>query len=430
MTQHSWYDESLTRFAEVLTSALGADAVRTGVVLRDVSGRLSFFADGAIEDELRTRTEQSSRERLGAYARRDRLIALRTDAGAPGILDDASARVVEVNGTLLRYIDRRVVGADWLATPVPHHEASSRLVFSSLKGGVGRSTALSIVAAAQADLGRNVLVVDLDLEAPGVGSLLLTAERMPEFGALDHLVEQNVQRIDTGQLERFVGTSPLTAGGGLVEVCPVVGTRSRAAPQNYLSKLSRASIEALNHSGQSLSVANKMEVLLDQLESRRRYDVVLIDVRAGLAEIAAGPLLNLGASVLLFGTAQPQTIDSLRFLFAHLASLIPPQTPSPWQRLKMVHAKAQRVESHKAFNDELWELFAEHLYEEIEGLEGFNFDVEEPDAPHHPIVIPHDLAFADWDPTSEPTKLLREYYARTFEGLLAFVDDMLLRDKP
>ena len=42
--------------------------------------------------------------------------------------------------------------------------------FYSYKGGVGRTMALANVAALLAEIGRRVLVVDFDLEAPGVPS--------------------------------------------------------------------------------------------------------------------------------------------------------------------------------------------------------------------------------------------------------------------
>jgi cellulose biosynthesis protein BcsQ len=333
---------------------------------------------------------------------------------------------VDIGDVAIRYIDRRVVGADWLRAPAPVHRKPPRFVFASLKGGVGRSTGLSIVAAEQARQGRNVLVVDLDLEAPGIGSMLLNPQRRPAFGALDYLVERNLRGFEKRDLDELVGTSALTSGAGVVDVVPAVGSRSSSAPHNYLSKLSRAMIEGLVDGEQS--VAEKISEMLELFEARRRYDLVLLDARAGLAELAAGPFLALGANVLLFGTAQPQTLEGLRFLFAHLASLVSSHQRSPWQTLQMVHGKAQLSATHERFKDELWELFSEYLYEEQTGLEGFNFDVDEPGAPHNPIVIPLDSAFADWNPVDAPDRLVAEYYARTFEKLLRFVDDTLAND--
>src|SRR6185295_7403991 len=69
--------------------------------------------------------------------------------------------------------------------------------FYSYKGGVGRSMALANVAALLAKWGRRVLVVDWDLEAPGLeryflGQSSLTADaRSKAPGMVDLIVAQS-----------------------------------------------------------------------------------------------------------------------------------------------------------------------------------------------------------------------------------------------
>jgi hypothetical protein len=125
-----------------------------------------------------------------------------------------------------------------------------------------------------------------------------------------------------------------------------------------------------------------------------------------------------------------QTIQDLRFLFAHLSGLTGDLEPSPWSRLKMVHAKATHAEQQARFRDELWDLFTTYLYEETgvdneHEFDAFNFDADVPEAPHVPIVIPLDTAFADWDPVRNPASMLSSYYGRTFGDLISYVDDLL-----
>jgi hypothetical protein len=248
---------------------------------------------------------------------------------------------------------------------------------------------------------------------------------MPQFGVIDFLVERNFGSVDRAIVDDMIGTSALTQGQGLVDVVPAIGRRTLEQPANYLAKLSRAMIEAVPDDGPTSSLADKLQDMLAALEAVRRYDLVLLDVRAGLAEVTAGPLLSLETEVLIFGTDQRQTIQDLRFLFAHLASLTGGSNPDEWGRLKMVHAKAtaSRV---VAFRDDVWNLFANYLYVEAVDLEQFNFDVDSTEAPHYPLVIPLDTAFADWDPVSNPDKLIESFYAHTFENLLRYVDDVLL----
>jgi hypothetical protein len=208
------------------------------VILRDASGRLTFFtslaperADEQLSSDLRTS--------LGRYAHDDRVIVTADDPSVDEFLRHPDVRDAEIavgeERYRIRYLDRRIVGADWVRAQEPRADESGaprpvRIAFASLKGGVGRSTALTVVASEQARRGRNVLVVDLDLEAPGIGSLLLSEDRLPSYGVVDHLVERNFGPADRGFLQEMIGVSALTQGQGLVHVAPAIGRRSLQAP--------------------------------------------------------------------------------------------------------------------------------------------------------------------------------------------------------
>ncbi|MFI2612599.1 tyrosine-protein kinase family protein [Kitasatospora sp. NPDC018619] len=83
------------------------------------------------------------------------------------------------------------------------------VTFYSLKGGVGRTTALASVARILAERGRSVLCVDMDLEAPGLSTLLGCEEPGEDQGVLPLLlsiergegveIRDHVQRVSEGQ---------------------------------------------------------------------------------------------------------------------------------------------------------------------------------------------------------------------------------------
>lgn len=418
------FDSSLSGLIDVLRTSLTTDEIQDGLILRDSSGRLAFFGRGI--GERQADLETRLRANLGAYLRDDLAIADVSTPGVEPLLHHPGILQVTEGELRIRLLDRRIVGADWLRGPLPEivDGEPRRIVFASLKGGVGRSTAIAVIAADAARRGKNILVIDLDLEAPGIGSLLLGADRAPAFGTLDYLVETGLQDVDDPDLDEFVGTSALTDGAGLVHVIPVVGTKTRETPANFMAKLSRAMIEAVTPDG-TISLRDRLRAMVDRFTARRSYDLVLVDARAGMSELTAGPLLALGAStVFLFATAQQQSIESYRLLFAHLATLVP-GPPSPWHALQMVHAKATLDDNtHQWLTDELVDLFAEYLYEEAGGTEGFNFQPGDPNAPHTPIPILFDTKFVSWDPVKAPTQLSQNVYNATFGSLLARLEDL------
>ena len=435
------FDDSLPALIRMLEQQLGAEALEQGVVFRDASGRLTFFSPLAPPENAELVSE-ALRVALGSYAHPDRVVAFSDDPSTGKFLAHPDIRVVEVVSAgdepvrQIRYLDRRIVGADWLRSAPEalshspfNQPQAARLAVASLKGGVGRSTAIAVLATDQAQKGRNVLVIDLDLEAPGIGSLLLPTDRLPKFGVVDYLVERNFTIPDREFLEEMIGVSSLTQGHGLVHVIPSFGTRSLQFPGNYLGKLSRALLEAVSDDGQSLPLAGKLEEMLQALEQQQRYDLILLDVRAGLAEISAGPLLALGAEILIFVTAQVQSLQDLKFLFSHLSRVTESSSGALRERIKMVHAKAAKSERAAWLRNELWELFSEYLYEEASGLDEFNFDADDPNAPHNPLRIPLDVVFADWDPATYPDEILSDVSSRTFGALLSYVEDFVAAER-
>lgn len=415
------FDDSFPALVEETERILGTDALDKLVVLRDAAGQLTCFFDGELPAESKERLTEVLSVRLGSYARPERVVADRQSLGADRVLAETTRQWLPFgrDDRRIRYLDRRIVGADWLRGPASTTASPPRFVFASLKGGVGRTTALCVAAAELAQEGKNILVVDLDLEAPGLGSLLLPEGEAPRYGVIDYLAESTLCSAEqlAPLLPDMVATSSLTtSAGGRVEVVPAVGRATR--PENYLGKLSRALLDA-GPDGETLPLRDKTERLLAALAARSSYDAVFIDARAGLAELAAGPILGLGATVLLFGTAQRQTLDDLRLLFAQLNALIPPDTGSPFQQLQMVLAKMPSDRDQiEEFRDGLYSLFAEYLYEEIGEESGFNFRADEEEAPHYPAPISLNPAFAAWDPTRRPGQLERAFYEASFRPFL------------
>lgn len=444
------FDDALPALVELLVEWGGQSFVEQGTVLRDATGRLAFFAANRLPARIQVQAGTSASgeraaayeeshldplgqrivDRLGVYAREDRPVVYPGEDGASPVLSSPERLPVRVGEQFCYLLDRRIVGSGWLAEPAVAAYGPPRVVFASLKGGVGRSTALTVTAADLARHGRNVLVIDLDLEAPGLGHLLLEDGRLPDYGVIDFLVEDGLSGVSNDLLRRFIGTSQLTSSsGGVVDVMPAIGRRSEAAPENILAKLARAMIEDVTESG-AVSVGQQVSGMIDRVVALGSYDAVLIDSRAGLAELAAPAVIGLGATVLLFGTAQTQTIEGYRALFAALQLLAQRDAAqgrtSEWRlTLRPVYAKASlSAEASDRFRDEIYELYSEYLYDaELEGeispqAASLRFTQQDNSAPHAPLMIPFNPAFVDFDPSRQPTQLTSAFYEQSFRPFL------------
>lgn len=355
------FDDSLVLLAEVVKDELSEIALSSGVVLRDTTGRLAFFSASNLGAEKVAALTEKLQNKLGYYARTDRAVADLSAYGVAEILEDQSIVTIHVGDYKIRLIDRRLAGADWLRAPVRQAPPPPRFVFSSIKGGVGRSTALAIVAADLASRGLKILAVDLDIEAPGLGSILLDDDALPEFGLLDALVENGFAPFDETFLADLISPSKLAGHRGRIDVMPVLGRRSLSNPAEVLAKIARAYAENIDDNGNVATVLDQVSSLIDKFSDHRRYDAILVDARAGLHETSASAILGLGAEVFLFGLDEPQTYHGFKILLSHMALFkVDNQFPEWLSRLTIVQGKAPaEASSRQAFSEKCRDLLIE-----------------------------------------------------------------------
>lgn len=433
------YDDALPTLIRI-TRAAGIELPTDGIVLRDASGRLGLaFPARRKSGDLAAKL----REALGGYALVEPILP---SAMFPS-LEAAEPRETFIpmgNGDFawIRLVDRRIVGADWLCGLAPPPIGPPRLVFGSLKGGVGRTTALAVLAADLAGHGKRVLCIDLDLEAPGLGSILLRSdekdERRPKFGALDYLVEHGLNGIKDEELIDFIGTSHFADGS--IKVLPAVGRITDEHPENMIGKLARGLIEEVGPDGRQ-SLAEKMRQMVDRFVEYEEYDAVLVDARAGLSEITAGAWLGLGArKLLLFGANQTQAFQGYRYVLAHLIQTLGAPEASDendWRTLlTFVHGKAPSAgDGRLRFHDRLYELCVETLYDAEDEANRdwpFNFAIDEtgPDVPHDAIFITYHPDYDAFAPLEEETVLREDVYRGPFGAFLERAWRLLGRQRP
>lgn len=340
----TYFDDALPAFAAIIANEWGLRALEENFFLRDSDGRLTLIVknESFALDERQALVKKTVAllpyvDVAGfAIATADELFdeRLKSWSGVAKVPVHSSV----FNGYVF-VLDRRIVGADWLGKLSETARAPRRLAFSSIKGGVGRSTALCVLAAHLAASGKRVLAVDLDLEAPGLGNMLLPADTLPEFGLLDYLVEQPLGQLEDQFYVDLVASSWVGGGLGRVDVLPALGQRSLRNPANVLAKLARAYLS--NSTTNGLSFTDRINMLLAKLATPQKYDAVLIDARAGLHETTASAIIGLGAHVLFFGVDQSQTYAGYELLLAHLGGVPSPNEDERWSsRITFVQAKS------------------------------------------------------------------------------------------
>lgn len=449
MSERTYFDDALPRFAKLVLELLGDDALARNLFLRDASGLLTFVDVAA---NLRAEDKELLAERaiaeISPYVDTQGFaIATPSELFDQRLADLKNARRLPVQiGTELVYanvVDRRMVGADWMQKPTAAATGPLRAVFASLKGGVGRSTALCVAAAHLSSRGHRVLAIDLDLEAPGLGNMLLSPGTLPSFGLLDYLVEQGVGSTDEAFLADMVAPSWLGGGRGRVDVLPAIGARSLASPSNVLGKIARAYLSSTSEDG-GLTFADHMRTVVGFFSDPLRYDAILIDARAGLHETTAAAVVGLGAEVFFFGIDQPQTFSGYELLLAHLG-ILEVQEDDDWRdRLRFIQAKApESQELRRRFAMDMIALQRKNLWPESSvGVSAVDlaslkdtFLVEWSDigpippelesGPLEVLSVLDDTRYKNFDPLEESSLLDTSVYGATYGEFLAMLEDML-----
>jgi CobQ/CobB/MinD/ParA nucleotide binding domain len=303
-------------------------------------------------------------------------------------------------GTQLWLLERTVTGSEWGRPPLANSRATPRrAALFGLKGGVGRSTALCVWARHLAALGKRVLVIDLDLESPGVSSLLLPSEASADYGLVDWFVEDAVGNADAELLRLMVAPSPAADGtAGTILVAPCKGTLDN----DYLAKLSRAYLDLPGQP--SRHFGERVGQLVDHLEKEHSPDVVLLDSRAGLHDLAGVALTRMNAMTFLFAGGSRQTWDGYRSLFQGWAKY-PGIAREVRDRVRVVASLVPETDREPYLTrlcQVSYDTFADSLYEEHSDAtrSAFNFDINAIDAPHYPLNIYWSRAFQEWDPAT------------------------------
>lgn len=318
----------------------------------------------------------------------------------------------------LRILDRHLVKTGWFEAPdeppwkVGDGNAPAITVFYSFKGGAGRSTALAATALHLAASGERVVVLDADLDAPGVGSLLAAHDgATAPWGIVDYLLERRIQGEGNPLLTADYHHRYLTdymAGEILVFPAGVFD-------EHYVDKLAR-----IDYGAPSTGSVHPLVSLLNQIRQDLAPGWILMDAHDGLGDVSGFLTGGLCHFHVLLGTLADASWQGLDWVLERLgrdrvrdgraqaecmlvASMVPRSGERPFQTLV------------EGFTDRARDVFSECYYADpAESESPAEFwtleDIERTDAPHVPVVLPYDERLAMFRDLNEVAKpiLLRD----------------------
>ena len=177
--------------------------------------------------------------------------------------------------------------------------------FYSFKGGTGRSMALANVAALLARKGKNVLIVDWDLEAPGLEKYFLSvrrslaSERKTTPGLID-------------MVKGFLANEPVDWRDCLLQARPFPEGKSVSiisAGQDTTEFV--PAVQSINWETlfDSHGFGNYLEKLRE--EWLAEFDFILIDSRTGITDIGSICTIHLPDVLVLLFTANDQSVNGV-----------------------------------------------------------------------------------------------------------------------
>jgi cellulose biosynthesis protein BcsQ/class 3 adenylate cyclase len=184
---------------------------------------------------------------------------------------------------------------------------SQIVTFYSFKGGVGRTMALANIALLLAQWGKRVLIVDWDLEAPGLEHYLsefadpAAVAKRPGvldllFAAAENGANASVEAWNSAPLP-----ISLNANTGLLHF---IGSGTRDT--DYFTKLRSLDVDSFytRHGG---------GLILEQVRSswKKNYDYVLLDSRTGITDFGGICTIHLPDVLVLLFTATQQSLTGV-----------------------------------------------------------------------------------------------------------------------
>ncbi|MEM9453262.1 MAG: hypothetical protein AAGF11_03730 [Myxococcota bacterium] len=196
------------------------------------------------------------------------------------------------------------------------------VTFYSFKGGVGRSMALINVAGILAGRGVRVLVMDMDLEAPGISFLEGVQPEHPGFvdivldavergGQADLFSRSPGELVELYSYRYELPESIVEDEGGLLRIMPA----GRFGDGRYQSRLDRLGLGRRYREGSGKPLVTAIKTVIREARS---FDLVLIDSRTGFSDESGVCTRDLGDHLVVVMGLNRQNVEGTANFFRAL----------------------------------------------------------------------------------------------------------------
>jgi cellulose biosynthesis protein BcsQ len=400
------FDEAKHAALQALQQWLAdTDVVERALLVRDLFGRfrLALWGAGADERKLADTLAQA----CGSWWSGEIEWMHRADKVTRRLYDEVAAQAQPAAGApRLLVLERHRTRTGWFVDEdAPLWAAPESgppiVVFYSFKGGLGRSTCLASFAIQRARTGERVVVLDLDLDSPGLGRVLAADPQglTSSWGVVDFLVEQAPAE---APLADYYHRCDRVAGSGELIVFP-----AGRVDEAYVNKLARVDMD---------TAKSAIGTLLDRVRGELKPQWILLDSESGFSDLASILLSGFAHLHVLLGTTQDQSWQGLNRVLDRLGKDrvergLPQHEVVLVQAMVPVGAESGRL-SRQAFAARAEREFVDRYYASEDPDEDLadslwtvgDFDTRS--APHVPVPIDYEQKLADFADIADVAELL------------------------
>lgn len=265
--------------------------------------------------------------------------------------------------------------------------------------------------------GKKVVAVDMDLEAPGLATILKQESGIdyPQYGVVDFLLEceKGKNQIDLGEYTYPVSSKELLGMDGGELFVMQAANLSVNGHEKYYNKLSRIDFNMPKFYEQE----NPVSLLFERINAQYRPDYILVDSRAGIHDIGGLTLFNYSDEMVALFYGNEQNMIGLNFVLPRLCRQDIPfyliNTPVP----ALEDVAKEEIDCY--ISNSLLILEKEGYFDEIP-------DIYDESSVHYPLNIRYDAVATN---ISTESKLLQLLIRDSDKNIYRQIADLLEKQK-